>query len=64
MIASSGLGCKSELNNPNQRDFSGNVQETPLMATSTGLNIKHEDDDTRFNHNIEDGYFPVLKSNY
>ena len=53
--------------NPDQRDFTGNTENTPLMSASSRLNLNIEqerNDETRNVGNFEDGDFPVMGPNY
>ena len=59
---SPGRGTNSVIQNPDQRDFSGNTENSPYMAASsrTSLNIDQgRTDHTRNVENFEDGDFPV-----
>ena len=64
---STGHETKSEVQNPDQRDFLGNIRNNPLMLASSRLDLHNElnwNDDTRMDVNFEDGDFPALKFNY
>ena len=55
------------IQNPDQRDFTGNTEDTPLTSASSrlDLNIKQDgNDDTRDVGNFEGGDFPALTPNY
>ena len=55
---SSGREPSSMVQNPDQRDFSGNTENTPLMSASSwvDLNIDQDrNDETRNVENFEDG---------
>ena len=67
IIESSGRGPNSMVQNPDQRDFSGNTDNTPLMSASCpiDLNIDQDGIDETCNvENFEDGHFPTLRTNY
>ena len=66
ITASSRRGPNKVVQNPDQRGFSGNLEDIPLMTASscTDLNIKNNrNDETRSSENIKDGDFPARKSN-
>ena len=67
ITGSSGHEPNSVVQNPDQLNFSGNTENTPLMMASnrTDLNIdKDKNDGTRNAENFEDGDFPALRPNY
>ena len=67
VTGSLGQGPNSEVQNIDNRDFSGNMEGTTLIRVSrrTGLNINHNGYyETQNSVNIEDGFFSVLKSSY
>ena len=62
----SGRGPNSVVQNPDQSDFSGNMEIILLVAASSRayLNInRNKHDETRNFENFEDGDFPVLRPN-
>ena len=64
---SSGIGINGMFQNPNQKDFSANTENTPLMSASSrvDLNIDEDrNDETRNVGNFEDGDFPASRPNY
>ena len=57
----------SQVQNPDRRDFLGNIRNTPLMSTSSRLNLDtdtNRNDETRNDVDFEDDNFPALKPNY
>ena len=61
-----GHGTNSEVQNPDRRDFLGNIRNTPLTSASSRLDLDIElnrYDETRKYEDFEDGDFPALKSN-
>ena len=62
-----GQGPSSVVQNPDQRDLTGNTVNTPLMSASIRLDLNADRDrgeDTRNVQNFEDGVFPALHLNY
>ena len=62
-----GHELKSEVQNPDRRDFLGNIRNTPLMSASIWLDLDNEldrNDETRNNEDFEEGDFPALRPNY
>ena len=60
-------GPNNVVQNPGQKDFSGSLEDTPLIMASscTDLNINNnENNETQSSDNNEDGTFPTLKSNF
>ena len=67
ITGSSGRRPNIVVQNPDQRDFSGKMENTPPMTTSsrTELNIDQDmNDETRNIENLENGDFPVLRPNH
>ena len=67
ITGSSGHGPISEVPNSDRRDFLGNGVKTPLMSTSSRLDLDTSQDrnDETFNkEDFEDGNFPASGSNY
>ena len=67
ITGSTGHGINSEVQNPDRRDFLGNIRNTPLISTSSRLNLSNEldrNDKTRNDEDFEDGDLPALKPNY
>ena len=67
ITGSSGNGPNSIVQNPDQRDFTGNTENTPLRLASSRLDLnieKDEIDETRDLDNSEDGDFPETRLNY
>ena len=67
IAVSTGRGTNSEVQNPDRRDFLGNIRNTPLMSASGRLDFGKElnrNDATRNDLVFEDGDFPTLKQNY
>ena len=67
VIESSGRGPNSMAQNPDQRDFSGNTENTPLMSALSRVDLNNDQDrnnKTRNVENFEDGDFPVLRPNH
>ena len=57
----------SEVQNPDRKDFLGNIRNTPLMSASSRLDLDNEltrIDETRNNEDFENGDFPALRPNY
>ena len=53
--------------NPEQRDFTGNTKNIPLMSASSRINInvdQDRNDETRSFENFEDDDFPALRPKY
>ena len=53
--------------NPDQRDLTGNTVSTPLMSVSSRVDIKIDQERIEETLNVEsfeDGYFPALRPNY
>ena len=64
---SPGQGPSSVVQNPYQRDFTGNTENNPLMSASSGIDLNVDldrNDETRNVENFEDGDFPELRPNY
>ena len=64
IAGSSRLGKNSIVQNADQRDFSGNIENTPLLkaARRTGSNInKDSNAETRTSENLEYGIFLALR---
>ena len=62
-----GHGTNGEVQNPDRRDFFGNIRNTPLLSASSWLDLENElnrNDETRNDEDFEDGEFPALKPNY
>ena len=62
-----GQGTGSEVQNPDRRDFVGNIKNTPLMSASSHLDLDNElnrNDEIRNAVDFEDSDFAALKSNY
>ena len=67
ITGSSRRGPNSVVQNPDQRNFWGNMEKTPLMTASsrTDSNInQYRNYETRNSENIEDADFAAFKSNY
>ena len=67
ITGSAGQGTGSEIQNPDRRDFVGNIRNTPLMSAWSQLDLGKElnrNDETRNDVDFEDGHSPVLKSNH
>ena len=67
ITGSTGHGMNSEVLNPDQRDFLGNIRNTLLISASSRLNFDnelHRNDETGNDEDFEDGNFPALKPNY
>ena len=67
ITGSSGHGPKSEVQNPDRKDFLGNAGNTPLMSASIWLDLNTNQDgnhETLNEENYEDGDFPALRPNY
>ena len=67
IIWSSARGPNSVVQNHDQRDFSGNMENTLLMTASsrTDLSINQDgNDEIRNGENFEDGDFPALRLNH
>ena len=63
----SGRGPSSMVQNPQQKDFSRNYENTPLVSASrrSQLNIEQERyDETRNARKLKGGDFPALRPNY
>ena len=61
-----GHGTNSEVQNPDRRDFLGNIRNTPLTSASSRLDLDNElnrNDETRKYEDFEDGDFRAITSN-
>ena len=64
---SPGRGLNSMVENPDHRDFSGNIENTPLMSASSSVDLNIDQDrngEVRNVENFEDSDFPALRPNY
>ena len=64
---STGHGTNSEVQNPERRDFLGNIRNTPLMFASSRMDLDNElnrNKETRDNEDFGDGDYPALRPNY
>ena len=62
-----GHGPNREVQNPDRRDFIGNVSNNPLMSAFSRLDLntsQHRNDETRSEENFEDGDVPAINPNY
>ena len=67
ITGSSRHGPNSEFQNPDRQDNLGNTGNTPLVPTSSRLDLnttQNRNDETRNEENSEDGNIPALRSNY
>ena len=67
ITSSSRHGRRSEVLCFDRRDYSGNARNTPLMSTSSCLDLKTNQDrydETRGEENFEDGIFPASRSKH
>ena len=67
ITGSSRHGPNSVVQNSDRKDFTGNTENTPLMSTSSRLDLNIDYgriDETRHVENFEDGDFSALKHNY
>ena len=67
ITGSSGRGPSSVVQNPGRRDFIGNTGNTPLMSTSSRIDLNFDQDrnyETSNVENFQDGDFPAFRPNY
>ena len=67
ITGSAGHGTSSEVQNPDRRDFLGNIRNTLVMSASSRLDLDNElnrNDETRNDVDLEEGDFPALNFNY
>ena len=67
ITGSSGIDLSSRVQNPDQRDFKGNTETTPLRSASSRLDLNIEQgeiDEARDIDDSEDGEFPATRFNY
>ena len=67
ITGSSGGGPCGRVQNPEQRDFTGNTKNIPLMSASSRIdsNVDQDrNDETRIFENFEDEDFPALRPKY
>ena len=67
ITGSTGHGTNSEVQNPDRRDFLGNIRSTPLVSASSQLDLNNQlnrNYETRNDVDFEDCDFPALKPNY
>ena len=67
IAGSTGHATNSEVQNPERRDFLGNIRNNPLMSATSRLDLDNElyrNDDTCNDEDFEDCNFPALKHNY
>ena len=65
ITGSAGHGTRSDIQNPDQIEFAGNIRYTPLMSASSQLDSDNElnrNDETFNDVDFEDGDFPAGKS--
>ena len=64
---SPGRGLNSMVENPDHRDFSGNIENTPLMSASSSVDLNIDQDkngEVRNVENFEDSDFLALRPDY
>ena len=67
ITGSTGYWTNREVQNPDLRDFLGNIRNIPLMSASRRVDLntnQDRNDETRNDEDFEDGDFPALKPNY
>ena len=67
ITGSTGHGTNSEVQNPDRRNFLGNIRNFLLMSASSRLDLDNEinrNDETCYNEDFKDDDLPALRPNY